>query len=313
MNRRAFSLLELLIVIAVISLLATIAGPSFSRSFAMARRTICTNNLSKLMQLTILSNQGGRISGQTAMSDPAFMKQEFWPTRPAAEIPGTRERASRLFLCPDGLTVFGASIPPLEYYSAIMRGMMPFDPTSFHCAARRGEEGGKEYTEYVIEENHDVKSKWNHESCCGVAAWSTNDGIWRVYDDVEEGLRTIILTYYDCGWPNELWINGDFYWNNLSSHVGEVLKFKDVGTNYGYNGLLGETAIVSPDTVVLMDFNSVHIDPAAMDITGELNHLNTARHFGKANVAYAGGAVMSVGPADLYPDIDDSPWTPQRD
>ena len=313
MTRRAFSLLELLIVVAIIALLVSITAPSLTRSFALARRTICTNNLSKLMQLTLISNQGKRISGQISLADPMFMKQEFWPNRPAAEVRGAKNRASRLFLCPDGLSSHGYGDPPLEYWSAISLDVMPFDPTSFHCDVRRGEEGGKPYTEYVIEENPYVKSKWNHQSCCGVASWSTNDGIWRIYDEAEDGLRTIVLTYYDCGWANELWVNGEFYWDNLSGHVGEVLKFKDVVTNYGYNGALGESAIVSPDTVVLMDFNYLHIDATAPGVTADLNSLDTARHFGKANVAYASGAVMAVGPADLYPDIDDSPWTPDAD
>jgi hypothetical protein len=211
------------------------------------------------------------------------------------------------------LSSHGYGDPPLEFWSGISRGVMPFDPTSFHCDIRRGEEGGKAYTEYVIEENPSVKSKWNHQSCCGVASWSTNDGIWRIYDEAEDGLRTIVLTYYDCGWPNELWVNGSFYWDNLSGHVGEVLKFKDVVTNYGYNGTLGESINVSADTVVLMDFNYLHIDPTAPDITTDLNSLDVVRHFGKANVAYASGAVMAVGPASLYPAIDNSAWTPEAD
>ena len=91
------------------------------------------------------------------------------------------------------------------------------------------------------------------------------------------------------------------------------MKFKDVVTNYGYNGMLSERPTVSPDTVVLMDFNYLHIDSTDPDMTADLNSLDTARHFGRANVAYADGAVRAVGPASLYPDIDNSPWTPESD
>lgn len=49
LNRRGFTLVEIMIVVAIIALLATIAIPSFMKSRNTARQSSCINNL-RLMQ-----------------------------------------------------------------------------------------------------------------------------------------------------------------------------------------------------------------------------------------------------------------------
>ena len=315
MMRKGFSLTELLIVIAIIGLLVSIAVPATARYAAVARQAVCANNLSQLMKLILATQYSRRQSGQTGVSEPLFAKKEFWPGQLAAEHMGGKHRSDPLFLCPDGISAFGTGAPPLLYRSGIDRNrFIPFDATEFLCASRRGvSASGEPYTEYVIEENPGVQSKWDHGPCCGQPSWSTNDGIWRVYDRAEDGMRTVELLYYDCGWPNELWVHGRFHWGNLASHVNEVLKFRDVITNYGYNVMASEATMVSPDTIVLMDFNYLYVDVQVSDITSDLNDLDTARHLGKINVLRATGAVKAVGPASLYPELNPAPWTPEAD
>ena len=77
--------------------------------------------------------------------------------------------------------------------------------------------------------------------------------------------------------------------------------------------MASEATMVSPDTIVLMDFNYLYVDVQASDITSDLNDLDTARHLGKINVLRATGAVKAVGPASLYPELNPAPWTPEAD
>jgi len=314
MKRNAFTMTELLVVLAILALLGAIAVPTSSRMMALGRRTVCANNLSQLMRMIISAQQLPRARGELPPEETPFMAKHFWPSRVAAEYTGSPLAAERLFLCPDSLTGYSKGHPPLTYLSGISWEFMPFDPSSFHCCSREGvDEAGESYTEYCIEENPRVESKWTHIDCCGTSAWSVNDGIWRVYDRIENGLRTVVLTYYDCGKPNQLWINGEFYADSLANKLGMTLKFRDAYTNYGYNALLGEDYTVAPDTIVLMDSINGHIDPEDPDIIADLNHPDTARHLGMINVLTADAAVRVLAPSDLYPDIDDRQWTPALD
>ena len=221
-----------------------------------------------------------------------------------------------LFLCPERSTASTLGHPNLMYRSAIDPSIfVPFDPSEYLCCSRRGrDQAGKAYTEYCIEENPRVKSKWSHLDCCGWAGWSTNDGIWRVSDEIDDnGMRTVTLVFYSCNLANELWINGEFVWDDLGSHVGIPLKFKDVGTNYGYNILLSEAPAVRSDTIVLLDYNHLHADPESPFAIADLSDVMSARHLGKMNVLTADGGVNVRGPAGLYPDLNPAPWTPESD
>jgi len=305
---------ELLVVLAIMALLASIAVPTSVRIMAIGRRTLCANNLSQIMRMIISGQQLPQTTGGLPTSLAPFMRQEYWPTRVAAEYNGNPQEALRLFNCPAGLGQHAMGLPPLEYLSGMSWEFMPFDPASFHTCSREGiDEFGKRYTEFCIEENPWVESKWTHEPCCGQPSWSTNDGIWRVYEDLDEGLRTVILTYYDCWWPNEIYHNSNFYAKNLAEKVGMTLKFRDVYTNYGYNTLLGWQEDVSQDTIVVMDFNKLYIEPDGLDIMDDLHNIDTARHLGKVNALMADAAVRIVDPSDLYPDVDDHYWTPAAD
>ena len=310
-RRQGFSLTELLVAMAILAALASIAIPVSGRMMALGRQTVCASNLSNLMRMIISAQQLPRAIGKLPQTETPFMEKHYWPSRVAAEYSGSALEAERLFQCPESLHGFSKGLPPLTYLSGISWEFMPFDPSSFHCCSREGiDDDGEPYTEYCIEENPRVQSKWTHQDCCGVTAWSTNDGIWRVYDRVENRMRTVVLTYYNCGKPNQLWVNGEFYADALANKVGMTLKFRDAYTNYGYNALLGEDHVVGPDTIVLMDSNNQHIDPEDLDIIADLNHPDTARHLGKINVLTADSAVRTVSPTDLYPDINPGSWTP---
>ena len=53
-NSRGFTLVEIMIVVAIIGLLAAIAVPNFVRARETARRNTCKNNLKQLGFTTIM-------------------------------------------------------------------------------------------------------------------------------------------------------------------------------------------------------------------------------------------------------------------
>ena len=310
--KRGFTLVELLVVLGVLAMLVAITVPVTTRGFALARRSLCASNLRQLstMIATTVQNKWNQhgVNAQTP-----FLDKDYWPGMVAAEVDVAM---SGVFMCPETASASSSGHPNIMYRSGIdLSVFVPFNPSEFLCASRRGvDQAGEPYTEYVIEENPGVKSKWSHQDCHGVASWSTNDGIWRVYDRIdEEGMRTVTLVYYDCWWPNELWINGEFVWDNLGAHVGVPLKFKDVGTNYGYNVYLSDAPTVTSDTIVLMDYDYLHVDPDDPAIVDRLSGPEAARHLDMLNDLTVDGAVNTVGPASLYPDLNPDPWTPELD
>jgi len=314
MTRRAFTLVELLVVLALIALVASLAIPTASRGLAVGRRTLCANNLHHLIFAIESTQYVRRRRGDEGDAQRPFFRKEHWPNT----VVGETGIMSPVYRCPDGLgnSTFSTALPPLMYRSGIDRNrFVPFDGSQFLCCSRRGEdESGEPYTEYCIEENPWVESKWTHAPCCGQPSWSTNDGIWRVYDRIdEEGFQEVILMDYDCWWPNELWLNGELAWDSLIGKVGQSLKFQAIGTNYGYNSLLGHSQSVDPTTIVLADFNYLYIDPDDLDIISDLSCLETARHLGRINVLTGDGAVADVGPPTIYPDLNRDPWTPEDD
>ena len=307
MTRKAFSLIELLVVVAIVGLLSSIVVPATARYLAVARRTVCASNLHLLFSY-IVTAQNARIERHETEGPQSFLlEKDFWPRNVIVE-----SRNEVVFMCPDDDEGAGMEHLPLKYKSGIHGGWIPFDASHYSCCSRTGvDSSGNKYTEYCIEEAAWLPSMWDHGPTHGHPEWSTNDGIWRVTEP-KGGIRTLVLTFYTCSLPNMLWVNGKIY-GNLSSKIGMKFYFPDVPTSYGYNVQLDGHAIVDRDTIVLMDFKDIYVDPADPKIVGDLNDLDSARHTGKHNVLYASGAVKAVGSSWLYPTIYPAPWTPEPD
>ncbi len=66
MNRKAFTLIEVLVVVSIIAILIAILLPSLKRAQEMSRRTVCLHNLKMLGQCWILyytDNKGALVAG----------------------------------------------------------------------------------------------------------------------------------------------------------------------------------------------------------------------------------------------------------
>jgi len=232
MTRKGFSLIELLVVMVVIGLLASMTALAYPRVIGIARRAACMSNLSQLRVLLQSTYQSERERREWVYERTPFIKKYKWPGTVAAEAMNVQ-----IFVCPeDPQAAAGMPYPPLEYKSGIHGGMIPFDPSHFSCCSREGvTKNGKRYTEYCIEDASWLQSKFDHGPCCGVPAWSTNDGIWRVYHQGTAGRRRVVLTFYTCPLPNELWIAGERECDLRGTSVPRTFWFDYAETSYGYN------------------------------------------------------------------------------
>lgn len=72
MNRKAFTLIEVLVVVAIIALLVAILIPSLNRARENARRTVCLHNLKMLGQCWVMyhtENKGAMVAAVAASNE----------------------------------------------------------------------------------------------------------------------------------------------------------------------------------------------------------------------------------------------------
>ncbi|MHC4563532.1 MAG: type II secretion system protein [Planctomycetota bacterium] len=304
MTRKAFSLAELLIVMSIVALLAAIISPTVSRSAAHARQAICADRLRQLGGGVVAAQNARLASGARKGPENFFLKANYWPHDVVEHV-----RSDKLFLCPEDAEGDKKPNPPVKYWSALQWKYLPFDGSHYSCVERKGSDKQGRYVEYCIEEAPQVPSKWSHAECCGVAGWSTNDGIWRFYEPVG-GVRKLVLTFYDCGVANWLEVEEEVFGHLRSMKIPYTWTFTDQPTSFGYNVAIDNAPHVGQDTIVLLDFLNTHIDITEDDITTKLNHYDSARHLGRHNVLYADGSVKPVGTVSLYPAVNMAQWTP---
>ncbi len=109
-NSNGFTLIEIMIVVAIIGLLAIIALPNFEQARRSARKNACINNLrliSAAKDQVAFENSYAETSVLTSANVSAYMKQSKWPACPSAAT-GT-----------DVYTVGAVSVNPIDStYSA---------------------------------------------------------------------------------------------------------------------------------------------------------------------------------------------------
>jgi len=105
LGTQGFTLVELVTVIAIVSMLAALLVPALSRAREGARRTACTNNLRQLgtaFQIYVLENQETYPAAQDPVSqDPYYClwMGRGWRRLLAEYVPGDKENPG-VFYCP---------------------------------------------------------------------------------------------------------------------------------------------------------------------------------------------------------------------
>ncbi len=91
-SHKAFTLTELLIVLAILGMLASIVLPTLERVAALGRRTICANRLNDIAKAFQMRVSGGHFDGQKP-----FNVHNDWATQLMFQVSFSEE----VFLCPD--------------------------------------------------------------------------------------------------------------------------------------------------------------------------------------------------------------------
>ena len=94
MNRRGFTLTELMVVLSVLALLVAVLLPTVTSVFAMARSTLCRNNLHQIA--TALATDRGQRLAAGLVAGWQFPVADAWPGVPYNVCP-----SPDIYVCPE--------------------------------------------------------------------------------------------------------------------------------------------------------------------------------------------------------------------
>ena len=330
---KGFTLVELLVVVAILALLLTIIAPSFSSAVAMGRAAICQNNLHKLGQAFSLSStdRAQRGSGQIigSGSRTAYPEPEAWPG-----IPRDAVSEDEIYKCPEDETVAAedaGSLDVLEYRSEYGQWAMDVVGEGPCYKSRRGvsSQGGP-FTEFIMQDDIGTGGQY---AAMAFNGWIDTDGGCRVYDSgvihvwyniqLESagsvpdwsgsygGYPTGINT---CGNMNDILYRGGGAFGGdpmLQPHKGEDWQLPDwqAQTNYAINSYAYKYPFGS-GIIVLVDYKEETIVDLDTPLESEILLMNSARHLRKVNYLMADGSVKTATPEVISPVTHLKMWTP---
>ena len=295
MTRKAFTLVEMLVVITIIMLLISILLPSLSRVRSLARKTVCASNLQELYAGMLLAH----FPGNGLPTEHAFPAAE-WPG-----IPSPQMSSSKVFHCPEASP---SDTPTTSYtiYTNQDKIFINFEAGS-NCRVVPGPN---------LTNNPPVPA--------GSTQYRFDDGFVKDYDDVILNVTNAnprIATKMNSGYQGtSSGVNGTRGILSLYKAGQAVPDWADMGqqpqgasftmnagdADYGINSLVGQTK-VSDRTIVLLDYDLLVANSGESMPT----HLAaSSRHLGQINVLYADGSVRASWGLSLDPALSPVPWQP---
>lgn len=286
---RGFTVLELMLVIAVVVLLATLLAPAFLGARAEARALCCGHNLKQI--------GAGFAEYQARYARSYLGRSGLYPIDTAwPGIPGKLLNSWETFICPAESMVASAS-GGLEFHS--QEGWSaPVGPSSV-CQIRRGPMpvwGGdipatpEGVTDYGYEDIGGPNS--------GYLGGDYNDCVVRIPDNSEEGS----IIYAEAGYSNSIWAYGQKL-IQIPSNTGRfnpplVFPIPAGRTNYGYNQKVCDLGSVT--SIVAVDYPQIIANRPGEDIGAMLTKV-LPRHSDRVNVLRPDGSVWRAPFSRLDP------------
>jgi len=331
MNRRAFTLVELLVVIVILLLLLALLAPAGQRAWAAVRTTICRNNLFHTYQAFGLAAADARLNNTLTSGQTMFFPNPAGWISTAIKYSET----SNILLCPETdveVKVGAPAANPLSrmvYVHRVRGFQVPFDSPAhqgfghMNLGTWTGNDSRGEYIEIGTNDNVPVTENY----------WSqgeSHDGIIRIY--LNDGGRVIAkLMRYSCGEYNCVLYDGKPLFTIPSDPPGVNDPSSQM---YGWMGpgsskvgleveLEGSTGVCSygmtkgaerfgtgQHKILVMDYDQLVIDPT---ISASRELLQKAgRHMGKINILFTDGSIVTFGPMEIDPLIPRNAyfWSP---
>jgi prepilin-type N-terminal cleavage/methylation domain-containing protein/prepilin-type processing-associated H-X9-DG protein len=340
MERRAFTLIELLMVIAVIALLAAILYPSMSAAGQTARTVLCQNNLRSIGQAFSLRRSSNTLAS-TPNQKSDYPEPQAWPGVPMDVL-----EEQGIYICPedDGTQVSGTeNLVKLNFENE--HGIFPLTLTAGHAPymhARRSSNDQGEYTEWHLQDDDAADGGFGNSPSGKVKwhGWYDIDGFVRMYDngnlyimtDLEDtpdfeggfvygcGMDHNQPNCYDnlntCGNLNAIMWEDDYMWGsdgrtrNARGQTFPLPNWSSAATSYGINSYAYKYA--KGKRIVLVDYEASDTVVWLEDnVESESNLLNSGRHLGRVNCLMSDGRVEISEPLAISPRLQPEKWDPE--
>jgi prepilin-type N-terminal cleavage/methylation domain-containing protein/prepilin-type processing-associated H-X9-DG protein len=217
-SKAAFTLVELLVVIGIILILASILLPVFAQAREKARQTVCVSNLRQLALAISMYTMDyndrlpavtGGVAGQNVIGGWIFFSQFGGPfdVTKGTIYPYVVDR--RIYVCPDD------SIGQANGLSYAVNDCVENVPSPFE-----GIDSGKQLSEFSQPSSLMLMSE--ESTAADPAGGSTNDGgLSHVYD---------YMSSRHSGGMEVLFVDNHVHWYSLAAAIGERLQYGGAST-----------------------------------------------------------------------------------